>query len=209
MSTEVAAGRQYAGRTGAERRAERRTRILDAGLRLFGTQGYLATSIEALCTAANVSTRSFYEEFGSREELLIALHDIANRHAVDAVTAALQSAGDGITERASAAARAFAGAMTPDPRWSRIAYVEIVGVSQAVEARRQDWMARWATLLESEGTRFAARGLAPQRSFALTAVGMVGAINELLAHWMAQRRRDDIEDVIGEIVRLLVAALLA
>lgn len=203
------AGRRYAGRSTAERRADRRARILDAGLRLFGTQGYLATSIESLCATAAVSTRSFYEEFGSREELLRALHDAANTQALASVTAALAAAGDLPGDRATAAARAFVGVMTPDPRWSRIAYVEIVGLSPAMEAQRREWMARWAELIEREGLHLAAHGHAPHRSFALTAVGLVGAVNELLSHWLSQPHPGDVEDLVAELVRLLVAGLVA
>ena len=47
--------RGYGGRSAAERRAERRERLLAAGLELFGTRGYAATSIERLCAAASVS----------------------------------------------------------------------------------------------------------------------------------------------------------
>jgi len=211
MSTaEAISQRRYRGRSAQERRAERRQRILDAGLELFGANGYPATSIEAICAAAGVSTRNFYEEFSGREELLVSLHDIVNRRAMEAVLRALDSADpDDAVTRATAAARAFVDAMTPDPRWSRIAYVEIVGISPDVERRRRDWMQRWAALVATEGDRLAARGSAPKRDFGLTAVGLVGAINELLAHWLARERHTGLDAVVAEIVRLVVAGLTA
>src|SRR5690242_4478130 len=69
------AGRVYGGRSERERRADRRARLLAAGLDLFGTDGWTATTIEKLCTAAGVATRSFYEEFASREALLLAVFE--------------------------------------------------------------------------------------------------------------------------------------
>src|ERR687883_529359 len=83
------AGRRYASKTVDERRGERRARLLQAGLELFGAHGYRGTTIEALCAAAGVSTRNFYEEFGSREALVIALHDDVNSRALSAVVEAL------------------------------------------------------------------------------------------------------------------------
>jgi AcrR family transcriptional regulator len=62
----MASARVYAGRSAQQRREERRNRLLSAGQDLFGGQGYRTTSIEALCTAAGVSTRAFYEEFSGR-----------------------------------------------------------------------------------------------------------------------------------------------
>jgi AcrR family transcriptional regulator len=48
---------------------------LHAGLQVFGTYGYANTSISDVCRAAGVTTRHFYEEFASREALLIATYD--------------------------------------------------------------------------------------------------------------------------------------
>lgn len=83
--------RSYAGRTAAERRADRRERLLTAGLELFGTDGYARTPIERICATAGVSTRNFYEEFTGREALLMALHDRVTHRALDAVATALRA----------------------------------------------------------------------------------------------------------------------
>ena len=48
----------------APRRLSPRARLLDAALELFGTAGYEATSIGALCREAKVSTRDFYRHVG-------------------------------------------------------------------------------------------------------------------------------------------------
>src|ERR1700742_964926 len=87
--TSPAASRDYGGRTATQRRAERRQRLMTAALELFGTEGYPATSIERLCARGNVSTPNFYEEFASREALLIALHDHITQRAFDAVLTAV------------------------------------------------------------------------------------------------------------------------
>ncbi|MQA12822.1 MAG: TetR family transcriptional regulator [Pseudonocardiaceae bacterium] len=60
------AARHYGGRSAQQRRSDRRARLLVAALDLIGTQGYAAATVEALCGAARVSTRTFYEEFGGR-----------------------------------------------------------------------------------------------------------------------------------------------
>src|SRR5438445_1202863 len=82
-------GRRYGDKEPAQRRAERRSRLLEAALDAFGTTGYRATSIEQLCADANISTRNFYEEFATREALLVQLHDDLNQRALEAVVAEL------------------------------------------------------------------------------------------------------------------------
>jgi AcrR family transcriptional regulator len=207
----AAEGRVYRGQSASERQEERRQRLIEAGLDLFASQGYLATSIEDICAAAAISTRNFYDQVDGREDLLVLLHDIAMRRAQQAVLDALASAPqDDVLARVSAPLSAFVDAMTTDPRWARIAYVEVVGISAAVERRRHMWMNRFAKLMAAEADAIAERGLAPRRDHELTAVALVGAIDRLIVHWQASpRRRLSGQRLVEELARLVVAALSA
>ncbi|HXA30151.1 MAG TPA: TetR/AcrR family transcriptional regulator [Candidatus Angelobacter sp.] len=204
-------GRVYRGQSATERQEERRQRLIEAGLDLFATQGYLATSIEELCAAAAISTRNFYEQVDGREGLLVLLHDIAMRRAQQAVLDALSDAPqDDVMARVRAPLSAFVAAMTADPRWARIAYVEAVGISAEVERRRHTWMNRFARLMAAEADAIAARGLAPQRDHELSAVALVGAIDRLIVHWQASpRRRVPARALVDELARMVVATLSA
>ncbi|MFC4002423.1 TetR/AcrR family transcriptional regulator [Prauserella oleivorans] len=202
------ADRVYGGRTAADRRAERRQRLLDAGLELFGTEGYAATSIERLCAAAGVSTRNFYEEFTGREALLMTLHDIVLERAMAAVSAVFAEMGDApLAVRLEHAVRAYLAATATDPRWARLSFVEVVGVSEAVERHRLAWRERWAAFLVAEAERGVAHGEGMARDFHLSAVALIGAVNELGYHCAAGGRRVPMEDVVAEITRVATAAL--
>lgn len=200
--------RGYAGRSAADRRAERRHRLLEAGVALFGTDGYAATSIERLCAMACVSTRNFYEEFAGREELLLALHDGAQQRAMNDVSTALARAGEEpLARRIELAVGAYLTATARDSRWARLSAVEVVGVSETVERHRMAWRRRWAEFLAAEARREAARGRAPDRDIDLTAVALTGAMDELVRHWASGERRLDLDDIVAEIVRIATAAL--
>lgn len=209
MQTSQAHGRRYAAKTSLERRAERRSRLLAAGLDAFGTAGYRATSIEALCTAAGVSTRNFYEEFAGREDLLVALHDDLNARALDAVVAALVDVDpDDLPARAHAGVRAYLDVMTADRRWARIALVESVGASPTVEAHRRAAIDRFAELIGLEASRLVAAGVIPRRDYAVTAIALVGAINGLINTWTAEDDWSDrVEVVADEAGRMIVLGL--
>jgi AcrR family transcriptional regulator len=208
--TGAVARRTYGGRSAVERRAERRQRLLAAGLELFGTEGYAASSIEKLCNSAGVSTRNFYEEFQSREDLLIALHDRIIDEAFHSVVAALRDADDTpLRERFTRAVRAFVTTTASDPRWARLSYVEIIGVSNTVENHRIAWRERWAGFLVSEAKRAVERGEADDRDFHLGAVALIGAVNELVHHWSMSGGKRSLDDVIAEIVRVATAAVTA
>lgn len=205
MSTRV-----YGNESATERRDKRRARLLDAALDAFGTaDGYRGASIEALCTAAAISTRNFYEEFASREELLIALHDDLNGRALLAVVEAIAEIDPtDLDARALAGVRAYFEIMTSDRRWARIALVESVGVSPAAEAHRREAIDRFADLLCLEATRLAAEGLLPARDYGLTSVALAGAINGLINTWIAEPDWEArVEQVVAEAVRLIVVAM--
>lgn len=206
--TGAVARRTYAGRSAADRRAERRERLLDAGLELFGTAGYAAASIEKLCTHAGVSTRNFYEEFASREDLLMSLHDKIIEQAFHAALRALSDGDDApLRERFELAVRAFVTTTAQDRRWARLSFVEIIGVSNRVEKHRIAWRERWAEFLVAEANRAVRRGEAPRRDFHLGAVALIGAVNELVHHWSISGGQGSLDDVIAEIVRVATAAV--
>jgi AcrR family transcriptional regulator len=52
-----------------------RTRILRGAARVFGERGYGASSVEAILEAAQVSRRTFYRTFRSKEDVLRTLFD--------------------------------------------------------------------------------------------------------------------------------------
>jgi AcrR family transcriptional regulator len=202
--------RVYGGRSAADRRAERRDRLMAAGLDLFGTDGYAASSIEKLCAAATVSTRNFYEEFSGREALLMALHDSVLERAAEAVGKAFADAEDApLADRIALAVRGYIGTTAEDPRWARLSYVEVIGVSEAVERHRIVWRERWVALLEAEAARAVARGEADERDFHLGSVALIGAVNELVYHWSTGGHRVPLDAVIAEIVRLATAVVTA
>ncbi|MFJ8674401.1 MULTISPECIES: TetR/AcrR family transcriptional regulator [unclassified Streptomyces] len=200
---------RYGGRTAGERRAERRQRLLDAGLHLFGGgPGYRATSVSALCEEAGLSTRQFYEEFSNLEEVLAALHTLINKWAEEAAMSALATMPEGgVEERAAAAFRAYASCATCDPRRIRIAFVEVVGVSPQLEAQRLARRGRWAEVMLHELKRAAVRGEAAERDYRVAATAFIGAVNGLLHDWTAGAIDASLDEIVDELLLMLIGVL--
>ena len=200
---------RYAGKSAEERKAERRRRFLDAALELFGAgPGYRNTTVAALSEAAGLSTRQFYEEFRTLEDVLAALHLQVNDWAEAAVLAAAASTADApLAERAAAIFRAYAADVTRDPRRIRIAFVEIIGVSPRLEEQRLARRARWVDLICAEADAAVARGEAAPRDHRLAATGFIGSVNGLLHDWNAGWVEASLDEVVDELVRQLLAIL--
>ncbi|MFH8572493.1 TetR/AcrR family transcriptional regulator [Streptomyces sp. NPDC017993] len=203
---------RYAGKSASERKAERRRKFLDAGLRLFGdSPGYRATTVAALSEAAGLSTRQFYEEFRGLEDVLAALHLQVNDLAEEAATEALarNAAQLPLPERVAAVFRAYATSVTTDPRRLRITFTEIIGVSARMDRQRLARRSRWIELLCAEAAAAAARGEIADRDFRITAAAFIGSVNGLLHDWAAGWVDATLDEVIEELTHLLLAGFAA
>jgi AcrR family transcriptional regulator len=207
----LATARRYGNLSAAERREERRRRLLRAAVECFSRQGFSDTSIEQLCAAARVSTRTFYEEFGSREAILSELHDDLNETAFTAARRALEDcrvAGVGdVVDIVRAGLDAYFAVMTNDRARARVVLIQAVGVSRELEWRRQLAVGRFAGLVADEARALVAAGLISDRDYSLTAVGVVGAIKELVTAWAVRSTELPLDAVVDEAVRITVAVV--
>lgn len=200
---------RYGGKSAEERQAERRRRFLDAALQLFGdAPGFRATTVAALSEAAGLSTRQFYEEFRTLEDVLAALHLQVNDWAEEAVLAAVAGAEHlPLAERVAAIFRAYAANVSGDPRRVRITFVEIIGVSPRLEEQRLARRSRWVELVCAEAEAAVARGEAMPRDYRIAAAAFIGSVNGLLHDWSAGWVDATLDEVVDELVRQLLGIL--
>ena len=208
MSAEVsdaalAAGRAYGGRSPQERRAQRRRRLLDAGLQVFGTVGFDEATITLLCSTAKVGTKAFYEEFPSREALLLEVATGIVTGAALCLEAALAAAPRDLEQRVRAGLTAYVANLTEDPRRVRIAYREVRVA--ALEAERQFGSVAFAALVSAQVAELGISGHA--RDNLLLALALTGGVGELLNHWTTASPQPSTERLVDELTRLFVAAL--
>jgi AcrR family transcriptional regulator len=203
MSPEAATARRYGGKTAHERQAERRERLLDAGLQLFGTQGFAATTIEALCASARLNPRYFYEGFPSREALLGAVYERHVTTVADAVMGALDGAPSDPLTRLDVGLRAFLDGTLVDARAARVNYFEVIGVSRELEQFRRDVLRRYAGLIAGEITAISERTPLAMSDPHSVAVAMVGAVDGLVIDALTGERGYDREQIVTTLRELL------
>ena len=196
-------GRRYAGHSPDERRQQRRQRLLDAGLQVFGTIGYDEATISLLCATARVGTKAFYEEFPSREALLLAVATDIVTAAAQRLEAALADAPRDLEERVRTGLAAYVGYLTEDPRRARIAYREVRVAP--LEAERHFASVAFAGLVTEQVAQLGIGGHA--RDNLLLAIAVTGGVGELLNYWTTAQDKPPTERLVDELTRLFVAAL--
>lgn len=198
-------GRRYGGRTPDERRADRRERLLAAALQLFGTQGYAATNISAICGEAGVTARHFYEEFGSREALLVGLFEQIVDETVAAVTIALAQVPPDRAALTRAGIGAYMHALLDDPRRARVQCIEMIGVNRDIERKRRKLLLSYAALMAEQQQVVDDAPVPSDPEVNYVTVALAGGIDHAMIQWLDDDRRPPIDDLVEYCTQILIA----
>jgi AcrR family transcriptional regulator len=185
-------GRIYAGESAAERQARQRRQFMEAGLELFGTVGYRATSVRALCKQAGLIDRYFYKNFADTEELLAAVYteslDQLERQVVQSIGTRLRAGeAQGIVE---AGLDTFFAAFE-NSRMARVCWLEVLGVSPRIDALYSRRIEQFAALLLSVARQLLPSWSRSPEESKIISVALVGAISQSAAHWLLSGYRAD------------------
>ena len=147
MSQGAATSRKIGGKTVEQRRSERWRRLIDAAVKVYGERGYRNSTVKAVCDAAGLTERYFYESFSNSEDLLCAcFQEAADRLLLRVRRAGLQSGGAPM-ERVRAGVLAYLVHLQAEPAASRVFLIEMASVSARADALVSAGLDRFATLL--------------------------------------------------------------
>lgn len=182
--TDDDSGRTYGGESAAERLARQRRQFMDAGLELFGTVGYRATTVRMLCKQAGLIDRYFYKNFTDTEALLDAIYresmDDIQARVIRALGAASPAEPSAMIE---AALDAFFAALE-NSRVARICWLEVLGVSPRIDAAYHGRIQQFAGLILTLSRTLFPRWQVPDDEAEVLAIALIGAISQSAMHWL-------------------------
>jgi AcrR family transcriptional regulator len=191
-----AQARPYRGIPQDERRAQRRSQLIAAAIAVYGERGYRQATVKAVCEAAGLTERYFYESFANSEELLIASYDAVTYAVLDEMLGAAQQAGGDRTARGRAMLQTYFAALQREPRSARVFLVEIRGVSRAVDKAFDSSL---RTIGEQVGRMVGSEGAAPDP---LLQAAVVGGVIHIALRWIEDGYTPGIEAVTEAALRL-------
>jgi AcrR family transcriptional regulator len=193
---ETVPARPYRGVAPEERRAQRRSRLIEAAIAVYGERGYRQATVKAVCEAAGLTERYFYESFLNSEELLIASFNAVSFAIFDEVSAAANQAGRSRKAKARAMLAAYFSVLQRDPRSARLCLVEMRGVSREVEEA-------FDSVLREMGREVAKIVSPPElQDDELLQAGVVGGVTYIALRWIQQDCRPGIDEVTETALRL-------
>lgn len=176
--------RRYGGRGGEERRAERRERLLDAGLAVFGEVGYHGATVRLICAGAGLSERYFYESFANSEDLLCAVYERHMALQAERIAAAVQAAPRAPDAMIAAGLDAFLALAKESPAGARVQFVEVLGVSPRVDRLYRKAIETFAQLLRGWNARLREERAGFAGDEDTLAIGLVGAAVGIASRWL-------------------------
>jgi AcrR family transcriptional regulator len=162
---------------------ETRTRILEAAVKVFATKGYHDTKVDDIVSESSTSKGSFYFYFPSKQDIFLALSDTFADLLESKITQAMEKEAHGMQQMDSAL-RSSLGLFTQYRGLAKIALVQAVGLGAVFEERRRAINKRLTTLIQTRLERAAADGSIPPLQAEITARAWVGALNEVVIHWI-------------------------
>ncbi len=200
--------RPYGGQLPDARRADRRQRLLDAALELYGTVGFHQTTVAELCRQARVAPRQFYEEFASQDAVLLELSQNLSALQEAAMVTAVMGAGLDMEARARAGISAYCHALVDDERRARVLCVEVVAVPGVVRHAHTVTISRFGDFLRAEFDglgRELNEPIMDTVELSTLATALTGGVHEALMQWLFADERPDLERLIDTLTALYVA----
>lgn len=176
-----------------DRQALRRDELIAAGVDLLGGETGPALTVRAVCKAAGLTERYFYESFSDRDEFVRAVYDDVCAKAMSALSSST-SARDAV-ER-------FVALMVDDPTRGRV-LVLAPTVEPVLTRSGADWMPSFIELLQHKVTRITE--ITEPAVQTMAATGLLGALTALFIAYLDGRLTATREQFIDHCVDMVLS----
>jgi AcrR family transcriptional regulator len=194
---------RWAGLSAEDRKSGRRELLIEVAYELLGTEGWSGTTVRAVCQAARLNPRYFYESFEDLDQLVIAVYDKVVAELGLEVLAAIDAAGD-VRSQSRAAVETIVRFVDEDRRRARVLYIEALG-NEALNRRRIETGHQIVSVVELVANE--RHGALPpgEHIGRIGASILVGGTGELIVAWLEGRIQVTREQLIDDATEMFLA----
>ncbi|SEH51345.1 regulatory protein, tetR family [Mycolicibacterium rutilum] len=193
--------RPYRGVDAAERLAQRRNRLLEAGLDLLGAraQDPAELTVRAICAEAGLGVRYFYESFTDKDDFVGQVYDWVIADIATTTQAAVAAAP--AREGSRAAMANIVRTIAADRRVGRLVFSSHLSNSVVLRKRAESFTLMVGLTFQHAGA------LGAERNDATRALAhfVVGGVTQTLTAWLSGELAFDDDELIDRLATMLDA----
>jgi len=185
--------------------ASQRQRLLEAMTGLVAEKGYAAVTIGEVVKRAGTAKRTFYDHFTDKLQCFLDALDLITDTLVASGRTMFAVSGN-VRERCEYALRGYLALLVSMPSTAKVFYLEAVAAGPEAMTRRNDVQLKFARHIVGLSRSAALQGQGQELS-ELHALGVVGAVHQLIYAHLHQHGPDSLLEISDDVVNLAVAFL--
>ena len=182
-----------------------RGRILEAAVNVFAQKGYHDTRVDDIVSESKTSKGSVYFYFPSKQDIFFGLIETFSGLLESRLKEAIQTGEHGIQQMDSAL-RVSLNLFSQYRTLAKIVLIQAVGLGAAFETRRRMINDRFAHIIQIRLDKAVEEKSIPALRTDLAARAWVGALNEVVIHWIYSGE-DDLTEIIPALRDLLLRSI--
>lgn len=189
--------RSFKGMSLEVRQAERRERLMEAGLQTYGTLGFFSVTVRDVCVEAKLTERYFYESFKNSGALFDAIYmrlveDLQQR----ILTAVMQGAPDP-KQMVQLGLNAFFQRLSDDQRVTRILFIDAILVHENGGKSIHKAVKRFDLMTQSFITLMIPQAQENMSMISLISTGLTGYVSHLATRWAISGFRESVDEMLS------------
>lgn len=190
--------RQFKGLSLTERKQARREKLIEAGIAMYGTQGFFSVTVKDVCNEAKLTERYFYESFKKSENLFqtifLQLIDQLQQNVMQAI---VQASADP-KKMIESGLTALLTTLKNDPRMARIIYIDAMLVQELHnQATIHETMARFDQMIQAFVMLSMPHIKKTEDEISLVASGLNGYVTQIAIRWVMSGFKQSMEQVLS------------
>ena len=186
--------------------ANARERILEAAVEVLAQRGYSAAGVQEIVSLSGTSKGSFYFHFPSKEGMVMALVDQMSRKLVEKVQASVGHEPSPL-RRIAGGIEILLDTFARQRRVAQVVLLNVMGHGAAVDQKFLPIRDRFSTLIREELDAAVAGGEIEPQDTALVARMWVGALQEIILHWLLTGEPEPLTRVAPDFRRVLLRSV--
>lgn len=194
-SSATPATRRYGGASAEERSAQRRQRLMQAAVEVFGQHGYRQATMRLVCAQARLADRYFAEHFANIHDCFVAVHKHACEETAQVVEQAILSLPGDLLVRSRGGLTAFFEHIRANPSLARILILDSSASGLSAQNRVE---LQYGFIIDLLKTRFRQKypKLPDKPDLGYVVSGCIGMTTHICMLWAERHFSDPIETVV-------------